>query len=125
MNRNSANRVILVGHLGGEAEVRYTNNDVPTSVFSMATNVFWKNGSGDYSERTDWHRVVAWRNLAEYSKSLQKGQMVYVEGHLQTRDWMDRDDIKRSTTEVIAENITVLGSKKKAEGAVLDEESPF
>ena len=124
MNRNSANRVILVGYLGGEAEIRYVNTDVMTSNFRLATNTSWKTGNGEYSERTDWHRITAWRNLAEYSKTLAKGQMIYLEGHLQNREWVDKDDKKHSITEVVAETITTLGGKKKTEAVKLEEENP-
>ncbi len=126
MNRNSANRVILVGHLGNEAEIRYLNNDVMTSNFRLATNTSWKNGNGEYSEKTDWHKVVAWKNLAEYSKTLAKGQMLYIEGHLQSREWTDKEDQKHYITEVVAESITTLGGRKKSTSAQMEEEeSPF
>ncbi|MCK5520721.1 MAG: single-stranded DNA-binding protein [Candidatus Marinimicrobia bacterium] len=113
MNRNSANRVILVGHLGGNAETRHLSNETITSNFSIATNISWKNENGEYSERTDWHRITAWRNLAEYTKSLIKGQLLYVEGHLQNREWTDKDNQKHYVTDIIAEKITALGTKKK------------
>lgn len=113
MDRNSANRVILVGHLGSEAEVRVLNSNVQTANLNIATNTAWKSGNGEYSEKTEWHRVTVWRNLAEYSKSLVKGQLLYIEGHLQNREWTDKEDRKHYITEVVADKITLLGPRKK------------
>jgi len=121
MNRNSANKVILVGHLGNQPEIRYTTNDVMTTTFNLATNAMWKDDNGDFQERTDWHRVVAWRTLADYCKNLNTGQMLYVEGRLQSREWTDKESVKRYVTEVVAETVTSLGARKKGEVPELDE----
>ncbi len=115
MNRNSANKVILVGHLGNQPETRFTTNDVMTTTFNLATNTVWKDEEGEFQERTDWHRIVTWRHLAEYTKNLNTGQMLYVEGRLQSRDWTDKEGNRRTITEVIAEAITLLGTRKKGE----------
>lgn len=115
MNRNSANKVILVGHLGNQPEMRFTTNDVMTTTFNLATNVMWRDEGGEFQERTDWHRIVAWRNLAEYAKNINKGQMLYVEGHLQSREWTDKENNKHFITEVVAETLTLLGTRKKGE----------
>jgi len=121
MNRNSANKVILVGHLGNQPEIRYTSNDVMTTTFNLATNAMWKDDNGDFQERTDWHRIVAWRNIADYCKTLNTGQMLYVEGHLQSREWTDKDSVKHYVTEVVAETISALGARKKGDVPELDE----
>jgi single-strand DNA-binding protein len=115
MNRNSANKVILVGYLGNQPEMRYTPNDIMTTTFNLATNFIWRDEEGEFQERTDWHRVVAWRSLAEYAKSLKKGQLLYVEGRLQSREWTDKDNNKHFVTEIIAETLTMLGARKKGE----------
>lgn len=121
MNRNSANKVILVGHLGNQPEIRYTTNDVMTTTFNLATNTMWKDEKGDFQERTDWHRIVVWRNLADYCKNLNTGQMLYVEGHLQSREWTDKESVKHYVTEVVAESVNALGPRKKGEIPELDE----
>jgi single-strand DNA-binding protein len=115
MNRNSANKVILVGHLGNQPETRFTTKDVMTTTFNLATNSVWKDEEGEFQEKTDWHRVVTWRNLAEYAKHLNTGQMLYVEGRLQSREWTDKEGIKRTITEVVADVVTLLGPRKKGE----------
>ncbi len=75
----------------------------------------WRDEGGEFQERTDWHRIVAWRNLAEYAKNINKGQMLYVEGHLQSREWTDKENNKHFITEVVAETLTLLGTRKKGE----------
>ncbi|MCK4813730.1 MAG: single-stranded DNA-binding protein [Candidatus Marinimicrobia bacterium] len=113
MNRNSANRVILVGYIGATPEVKATKNDRKFSHFTMATNYGWRDAKGEYQDRTDWHRVVCWGNLAEYSKRLAKGQQLYIEGSLRTREWIDGDKKKHYITEVYAEILTPLGKRKE------------
>ncbi|MDD3807153.1 MAG: single-stranded DNA-binding protein [Candidatus Marinimicrobia bacterium] len=115
MNRNSANKVILVGHLGNQPEIRFTTNDIMSATLNLATNSMWRDDEGDFQERTDWHRVVVWRNLADYAKNLKKGQMLYIEGHLQSREWTDKENNKHFITEVIADALTTLGPRKKEE----------
>ncbi|HDR04486.1 MAG TPA: single-stranded DNA-binding protein [Candidatus Marinimicrobia bacterium] len=126
MQSNSANRVVLVGHLGKEPEFRHTANDKVVANFSLATTVRSKNDKGEFVDNTDWHRVVVWGNLAEYVKTLLKGQMVYVEGRITYRDYVDKENIKRYVTEIWADTITILGGRKKAEaGSEAADETPF
>lgn len=109
------NKVILIGNLGKDPEVRYTPSGVTVATFSVATTDEWKDKeTGEKQERTEWHRVVAWRRLGEIcGEYLRKGSPVYVEGKLQTRAWEDRDGNKRYTTEIVAQNMQMLGSANK------------
>jgi len=108
----TVNRVILVGNLGRDAELRYTGGGTPVANFSLATTDIWKDKSGTRQERTEWHNIVAWTRLADLSKRfLTKGRQVYVEGRLRTREWTDRDGNKRRTTEIIASQMVLLGSR--------------
>ncbi len=112
MNRNSANRVILVGHIGTPPELKSTKNDQKFAHFTLASNYSWRDAKGEYQDRTDWHRIVCWGNLAEYSKAFVKGQQLYVEGCLRTREWIDGEKKKHYITEVYAEMLTPLGKRK-------------
>ncbi len=106
----SVNKVILIGNLGRDPEVRYTQGGSPVANFTMATTERWSDPSGEKKERTEWHRVVVWGKQAEIvGEYLRKGRPVYVEGSLQTREWTDRDGNKRYTTEVRAQRIQLLG----------------
>ena len=107
------NKVILIGRLGSDPEVRYTPSGVAVANFSIATSEEWKDkDSGERRERTEWHRIVAWRKLGEIcGEYLSKGKQVYIEGRLQTRDWEDRDGNKRYTTEIVATDVQFLGSR--------------
>lgn len=108
------NKVILVGNLGKDPEVRYLEGGTPVANFTLATSESYKDKSGNRIEQTEWHNVVVWRGLAEIAeKYLRKGSMVYVEGKLRTRPWEDKDGLKRYTTEIIADNMTMLGGKKE------------
>ena len=112
MASRSVNKVILLGHLGKDAETRFTPSGVARSTFTIATNRRWKDQqSGEWKEETDWHNVVLWRseNLANY---LLKGKQVYVEGRLQTRSWDDKQtNQKRYMTEVVASDLVLLGGR--------------
>src|ERR1700757_370129 len=111
MASRSVNKVILVGHLGKDAETRFTPAGVSVTSFSVATNRRWKDQqTGEWKEETDWANVVLWRqeNLANY---LTKGKQVYVEGRLQTRSYDDKDGKKVWTTEVVAEDVILLGGR--------------
>ncbi|NJM15095.1 MAG: single-stranded DNA-binding protein [Bacteroidales bacterium] len=113
----SVNKVILVGNLGKDPEVRYLDNGTPVCRFSVATNETYKNKAGEKVTNTEWHNVVLWRGLAEVAeKFLKKGNMVYVEGKLQTRAWDDKDGNKRYTTEIIGTEMTMLGRKDGSGG---------
>lgn len=111
MASRSVNKVILVGHLGRDAETKFTPSGVAVTSFSVATNRRWKDQqSGEWKEETDWSNVVLWRqeNLANY---LTKGKQVYVEGRLQTRSYDDKDGKKQYRTEVVAEDVILLGGR--------------
>ncbi len=120
------NKVILVGRLGRDPEVRYTPSGVAVANFSMATSEEWKDkDSGEKKERTEWHRIVAWRRLGEIcGEYLRKGSQIYIEGKLQTRDWEDRDGNKRYTTEIVAQSMQMLDSPAR-EGKAQSEEERY
>lgn len=111
----SVNKVILVGRLGQNPEVRYTPSGSAVANFSVATNEAWTDKSGQKQERTEWHRVVVWGKLAELcNQYLQKGRQCYVEGRLQTRSWQDKDGTTKYSTEVQAQTIQFLGGQAGA-----------
>lgn len=106
----SVNKVILVGNLGRDPELRYTPSGMPVANLNIATNENWTDKSGEKKERTEWHRVVVWGKQAEVlSGFLSKGRQVYVEGSLQTRSWDDKSGTKRYSTEVRANRVLMLG----------------
>ena len=108
----SVNKVILVGHLGKDPEVRYMPNGDAVANFSIATTDSWKDKSGARQERTEWHNIAMYRRLAEIAgEYLKKGSSVYVEGRLQTRKWQDKNGQDRYTTEIICDQMQMLGSK--------------
>jgi len=109
----SVNKVILIGRLGRDPELRYTQGGQAVANFTLATNERFANKSGEQQERTEWHRIVAWGKTAELSAQyLSKGRSVYIEGRLQTREWEDKEGQKRSTTEIVAQNVTFLDSAR-------------
>ena len=110
------NKVILIGRLGQDPEVRYTPDGTAVANFSIATSEEWKDkNSGEKRERTEWHRIVAWRRLGEIcGEYLSKGRQVYIEGRIQTRSWEDKDGNKRYTTEIIASDVQFLGGRDSA-----------
>jgi|SRR5690349_4847607 single-strand DNA-binding protein len=106
----SVNKVILVGNLGRDAELRYTPGGAPVATLNMATTEVWNDKAGQKQEKTEWHRVVLWGKSAEsLSEYLVKGKQIYVEGRLQTRQWDDKDGNKRYTTEIRGDRIVLLG----------------
>jgi single-strand DNA-binding protein len=106
----SVNKVILVGNLGRDAELRYTPGGAPVATLNMATTEVWNDKGGQRQEKTEWHRVILWGKTAEsLNEYLTKGKQIYVEGRLQTRQWDDKDGNKRYTTEIKADRITLLG----------------
>jgi single-strand DNA-binding protein len=114
---SSVNKVILVGHLGRDPEVRYTQNGNAVANFTLATNEVWTDKAGSRQERTEWHRIVVWGKQAEIAREyLSKGKQVYVEGALQTRQWDDKEGNKRSTTEIKANRVIFLGRPGPGEG---------
>jgi single-strand DNA-binding protein len=115
MHRGSINKVILVGHLGGDPESRYTPSGTATTSFSLATNESWRNSDGELQDHTEWHRCVLYGKSAEMAKEyLKKGQMIYLEGRLRTRSWEDKDGVRRTTTEINGDMFTMLGRKPEA-----------
>ena len=116
----SVNKVILVGNLGRDPEVRYMPNGEAVCNFSIATTENWKDKSGVKQEKTEWHNIVMYRKLAEIAgEYLKKGRPVYVEGRLQTRKW-EKDGVTRYTTEIIADNMQMLGSREGGSNASYD-----
>ncbi len=106
----SVNKVILVGNLGKDPELRYTPSGAAVANFTLATSERYKDKSGQMQEKTEWHNIVAWRQLAEIcGKFLHKGKQVYIEGRIQTRSYDDRDGNKRYMTEIIADQMQMLG----------------
>lgn len=110
------NKVMLIGRLGADPEVRYTQSGKPTASFTIATTETWKK-DGEKKEKTEWHRVVTWEKLAEIcGQYLTKGKQVYIEGKLQTRKWQDKEGNDKYTTEIVANTMKMLGGK--ADGAM-------
>ena len=116
----TVNRVILVGNIGKDAEVRYTAGGSAVSTLSLATTEVWNDRtSGQRQERTEWHRVVVWGKQAEtLSEYLTKGRQIYVEGRLQTRQWEDKEGSKRYTTEVRTDRVVLLGGRSSGASEV-------
>ncbi|MBN2009861.1 single-stranded DNA-binding protein [candidate division KSB1 bacterium] len=112
--RGTLNKVMLIGRLGGDPELKYTPSGTAVVNFSLATNMVWKDQSGNQQEKTEWHRIVAWRKTAEFvGEWVKKGARVYVEGRLETRSWDDQSGNKRYMTEVVADDIEILGDRRE------------
>ena len=108
----SVNKVILIGNLGKDPEVKYTPSGTPVAKFSLATNERFKDKAGEWQDRTEWHNIVAWQRLAEIvGEYVKKGQKVYIEGRIQTRSWDDKDGQKKYMTEIIANDLVLLGGR--------------
>lgn len=123
--RGTVNKVILIGRLGADPELKYTPAGTAVTNFRLATNLVWKDPDGNQQEKTEWHRIVAWRKLAEIAGEwLKKGRLVFVEGRLETRSWDDKDGNKRYMTEVIAENIQFIGARKEEQATETFEPPP-
>ncbi len=117
------NKVILVGHLGKDPEVRHLDGNVTVASFPLATSESY-NKDGKRIEQTEWHNIVMWRGLADVAaKYLQKGKLVYIEGKLRTRSFEDKEGHKKFSTEIVAENFTMLGRKSDFEGSSNSSES--
>ena len=127
------NKVMIIGRLGRDPEMRYTPNGRPVTAFSVAVNRTWIAGDGDKREETEWFNIVAWGNLAEICKQhLHKGQTVYIEGRLQTRGWEDQEGKKHYRTEIVANEMIMLSDRREAgeeplggTAEVEEEEFPF
>jgi len=118
------NKVMLIGRLGRDPEMRYTPAGTAVCNFTMATDEYFKDKSGERQKRTEWHRIVAWAKLAEQcSKLLNKGKLAYVEGRLQTREWDDRDGNKRRTTEIVIQRMQILTPRGEP-GLAIEAEGP-
>ena len=121
----SVNKVILIGNLGADPEKRVTGSGQVVANFNIATTERWNDKSGQRQERTEWHRIVVWgpqaENCAQY---LSKGRPVYIEGSLRTRQWDDKEGIKRYTTEVVAQRVQFLGSPQGQSGERRDNSAP-
>jgi single-strand DNA-binding protein len=115
---SSLNKILLIGHLGKDPEIRYTPDGSPVAAFSLATSENWTDKNGSRQEHTEWHNIVAWNKLADLCKKfLTKGRQVYIEGRIRSREWQDREGNKRRTTEVIATQMVLLGSRSQGSDA--------
>jgi single-strand DNA-binding protein len=115
------NKVILVGNLGKDPEVRHLEGGVSVAHFTLATNDYYKDKQGNRVERTEWHNISAWRGLADMAdKYLKKGQQVYIEGKLRTRQYQDKDQQTRYITEIVADEISLLGGRPQGTSAAGD-----
>ena len=113
----SLNKVMLIGNLGKDPEVRYTASGTAVVGFSLATSEKYKSKSGEWEEKTEWHNITLWGRLAEIAgEYLAKGKTVYIEGRLQTRKWQDRDGKDRYTTEIVGEKMQMLSGKGEGGG---------
>ncbi len=112
------NKAILVGRLGKDPEVRYTPDGTMVTTFTMATDENYKDKNGEKVQKTEWHKIVTYRRLAEICGNyLVKGKMVYIEGKIQTRSWDDKEGVKRYTTEIVANDMQMLDSKGQSKPA--------
>jgi single-strand DNA-binding protein len=125
------NKVLVIGNVGRDPEMRYIPSGKPVTSFSVAATRSWTNSDGERREETEWFNVVAWGNLAEICKQhIRKGQQVYVEGRLQTRSWEDHEGKKRFRTELVANEMILLGDRRNAVNGIEptdigEEEFPF
>ena len=113
----SVNKVILIGHLGKDPELSYIPSGQSVAKFTMATNRAYKDKSGELKEETEWHSIVAWGKLGEIcAQYLAKGRQAYVEGHIRSRSWEDKQGNKRTSTEIVADSVVLLGGRGEAQG---------
>lgn len=129
------NKIMIIGHLGRDPEMRYTPSGRPVTTFTVATSRTWNTSDGERHTDTEWFNVVCWGNLAEICKQyLNKGQQVYVEGRLQTRRWEDTDGNKHTSVEIVANEMMMLGDRREnyqnqasetLEGDEVEDEYPF
>jgi single-strand DNA-binding protein len=132
---SNLNKVLLIGRVGQDPEVRYTKSGQAVADLRIATNDFWKDKQGQKQERTEWHSIVLWGQQAEFAQNyIKKGRLIFVEGRLQTRDWTDKQNVKHYKTEVVANNVQLLdrpaegagapGGGQRAEGKAYADSSP-
>jgi single-strand DNA-binding protein len=126
------NKVMIIGNLGRDPEMRYTPSGKPVTTFSVATSRTWSTSDGEKREETEWFNVVAWSSLAEICKQyLTKGQQVYIEGRLQTRHWDDQEGNKHTSVEIVANEMIILSERREPgetsdePGSIDEEEFPF
>lgn len=125
MAPRSLNKVLLLGHVGKDPEVRYTGSGRAVASFTLATSQQWKDQDGNDQERTEWHRIVAWGRLGEIcGEYLSKGKQVFIEGRIQSREWEDQEGNKRTTVEIIANDMIMLGAGGASAGHREDREPP-
>jgi single-strand DNA-binding protein len=116
------NKVMIIGNLGRDPEMRYTPSGRPVTTFSVATSRTWNTAEGEKRVETEWFNVVAWSNLAEICKQyLAKGQQVYIEGRLQSRHWDDTDGNKHTSVEIVASEMIMLGDRRDSDSSTIDE----
>ena len=116
------NKVILIGNLGRDPDLRYLPSGDPVAKFTLATNSRWKDKEGQWQDRTDWHNIVVFKRQAEIcNEYLKKGSPVYIEGRIQNRSWEDKDGNKKYMTEIVAQSINLLGRKGEPEEEVPEE----
>ena len=123
------NKVTLIGHLGGDPEIRTLENGSTVGRFSLATNESYKDKEGNWQNKTEWHNVILWRDLAERAKQLKKGSTVYVEGKISYRKYTDKDGVEKSLTDIVAERFRSLdkresGQENQAQAQTTDSEAP-
>ena len=117
MASRSINKIILIGNLGQDPELRYTSSGVAVASFSMATSESWKDQDGNIQEKTQWHKLVAWRKLAEIvGEYLKKGSKVYVEGRIQYRSYDDKNGVKKDITEIVIDQMMMLDTRGTSQG---------
>ena len=116
------NKVILLGYVGKDPEIRHMDNSLVVAKFTLATNERWVNKDGNRTEHTEWHNIVMWRNLAEIAeKYVRKGSLLYIEGKIQSRTYDDKDGIKRYTIDIVADTMQLAGPKSEGGQTVLAE----
>lgn len=121
----SVNKVILVGNVGNDPEIKYLDQDVKLARFNMATSETYIAKNGERVTTTEWHRIVIWRGLADVvEKYVTKGKQLYIEGKIRTRAWDDKDGIKRYTTEIVADTMQMLGSRADSQNQSPNEQEP-
>jgi len=121
ISKNSINRVILIGHVGQNPEIKYTTSGYAVSTFSLATNEVWLGPEKKKTEHTEWHNIVAWNKLADFTKEyIAKGQLIYIEGRIHSQLWVDKKNIKQKRVEIVCDTITPLEWKKNKQQEGLD-----
>lgn len=125
MAGRSINKVILIGNLGQDPELRYTSSGVAVATFSLATNESWKDHDGNMQERTQWHNILAWKKTAEIcGEYLKKGARIYLEGRLQYRNYDDKSGVKRYVTEIVIDQLLMLDSRNAGNSSSNNESVP-